>query len=101
MEMAVWEVPGDVQDKAEYPDMVDICMNLWKEHHISRAATPEVRTSLALDFFPDVSQQSISLTSGSGALARSQFMGRHSRENYKNRSTGQGSPHLTTAYTTS
>ncbi|EIM92444.1 uncharacterized protein STEHIDRAFT_164724 [Stereum hirsutum FP-91666 SS1] len=49
MEMSVWEVPGEVQDREEYPAMVEACLNLWTDHHLSRAATPEV-----LEHSPDL-----------------------------------------------
>lgn len=42
MEMSVWEIPGNVSHKKEYPDMVRACINLWKEHQLGKNATPEV-----------------------------------------------------------
>lgn len=70
MEMSVWEIPGNVSHKKEYPDMVRACVNLWKEHQLGKNATPEVfffplqHPSIFLSFL------TAGLSSGPRTLAR-------------------------------
>lgn len=42
MEMAVWELPHDVQGRPELPELLEVINNFWKEHQLAKLAIPEV-----------------------------------------------------------
>lgn len=42
MEMAVWELPQDVQGRPELPELLEVINNFWKEHQLAKLAIPEV-----------------------------------------------------------
>lgn len=46
MELAVWELPREGQDRKEFPAMLSACETLWREHLLSKIAIPEVCTKL-------------------------------------------------------
>lgn len=45
MELTVWEIPDDLQNRPELTALFEACENLWQEHIYSRLAVPEVRPS--------------------------------------------------------
>ncbi|EIM88033.1 uncharacterized protein STEHIDRAFT_120247 [Stereum hirsutum FP-91666 SS1] len=58
MELSVWEVPGDVEGKEEWPAVVDACESLWKDHYMARLGTPEVlEHSSSLRTFKDIEEK--------------------------------------------
>ena len=44
MEMAVWELPHDVQSREDLPELLGAISNFWKEHQLAKLAIPEVHT---------------------------------------------------------
>lgn len=55
MEMAVWELPQDVQGRPELPELLEVINNFWKEHQLAKLAIPEV--SLLFDKAFDIYKQ--------------------------------------------
>ncbi|THH14473.1 hypothetical protein EW146_g5860 [Bondarzewia mesenterica] len=42
MELAVWEIPADLQNTKELPFILECCEQMWREHVLSRLAVPEL-----------------------------------------------------------
>jgi len=45
MELAVWEVPHEFENRKELPAVIDACERLWRDHILSKMAVPEVSLS--------------------------------------------------------
>jgi len=48
MELAVWEIPHDLEDREELPAVLDACEQLWREHILSKMAVPEVSAMISV-----------------------------------------------------
>ncbi|THH15460.1 hypothetical protein EW146_g5027 [Bondarzewia mesenterica] len=58
MEMAVWEIPTDLQDAKELPSLIDCCEQMWREHVLSRLAVPEMlEHQPEIQTFADIEQK--------------------------------------------
>lgn len=70
MEMAVWELPHDVQGRPELPELLEVINNFWKEHQLAKLAIPEVlEHSPGLSTYEDIERKIISM----GFTARNLF----------------------------
>lgn len=73
MEMSIWETPREVKDMEKYQAMVNACVELWKDHQISRAATPEVGPDRPDNIVLPLINGLVQI--GTRALARLEIMG--------------------------
>jgi len=43
MELAIWEIPSEPENREELPAVIDACEQRWREHIFSKVAVPEAR----------------------------------------------------------